>query len=100
MGTYQPYEDLVGGVCDLGHQSEVITADVEHCPPPDGVRVREVAADVDEGLPLCSGGHLEPRPERHLGLRIPFPELLEPPPGDDPHRHHVRILRTRAATHR
>src|SRR5215472_14188258 len=86
MGAYEPDEDLARGVEDLGHQPEVVAADVEHGPRPDGVRVREVAADVDEVLPLRPGSHLEPRPERHLGLRMPFPELPEPPPGDDPHR--------------
>src|SRR5215470_1114865 len=86
MGSHEPDVDLVSQVGDLGHQPEVVATDVEHRPPPDGVRVREVATDVDEVLPLRPGGHLKPGPERHLGLRMPFPELLEALPGDDPHR--------------
>ena len=85
MRAYKSDEDLVCSVGDLRYKPKVVPPDVEHGPRPDRIGVGEVAADVDEMLPLGAGSHLEPGSERYLGLRMPFPELLEALPGDDPH---------------
>src|ERR1041385_545796 len=97
MGAYESDEHLMGGVGHLDDQPKVVAADVEYGPRSNPGRVREVAPDVDEVPPLRLRSHLEPRPERHLGLRMPNPELLESSPRNDPHDY-VRILRTPGAS--